>query len=171
MQLLLFRSMARGDINAAVLGKMYLPGSGQNINDTARAFINQYFRPMTKELIRHFRRVGEQGQRTAVPAADRVVRLDHNAAPYRDVVEALENLEKALQQANDYPDAEDKDQKIAEVSATRRLLQSIKVRVAAVIALIVPTVTYLATHFMGTAIDKVSTTVIEKLMVLFGPIF
>ena len=54
------------------------------------------------------------GQRTAVPAADRVVRLDHNAAPYRDaVVEALENLEKALQQANDYPDAEDKDQKIA----------------------------------------------------------
>src|ERR1700722_4757550 len=36
MQLLLFRSMGRGDTTAPHLGKMYLPGSGQNINDNSR---------------------------------------------------------------------------------------------------------------------------------------
>jgi len=37
MQLLMFRSMARADINAGMLGKMYIPGSGRNINDNSRA--------------------------------------------------------------------------------------------------------------------------------------
>ena len=38
---------------------MYIPGSGQNINDNAKAFTDRLFRPMSRELIRHLRRLGE----------------------------------------------------------------------------------------------------------------
>ena len=73
MQLLLFRSIARGDTNVGALGKMYVPGSGQNINDSSRAFIDQIFRPMGRELIRHLRRAGlsAEGEAKDAPASDR----------------------------------------------------------------------------------------------------
>jgi hypothetical protein len=127
MQLLLFRSMARGDINPGMLGKLYVPGSGRNINDNAKAFMDQVFRPMTRELIRHLRRVGEAKEAKAeeqIPAADRVVSLDHNSEEYTDVIEAAEKLEKTIREANDFSDPDEKDQRVAEVSAARRLLQS-----------------------------------------------
>jgi hypothetical protein len=137
MQLLLFRSMARGDINAGMLGKMYIPGSGQNINDNAKAFTDQVFRPMSRELIRYLRRVGEAKAPEEVPAADRVVSLDHNSKAYTDAVEAAAKLEQTILEANDF-DPEEKDQRIAEVSAARRLLQAVRVRVMALVELLKP---------------------------------
>jgi hypothetical protein len=94
MQLLLFRSMARGDISAGVLGKMYLPGSGRNINDNSRAFIDQYFRPMSKELLRYLRRVGEVRAETEAPAADKgvsrqIVEVSGDFANFRAVYDDL----------------------------------------------------------------------------------
>ena len=72
MQLLLFRSIARGDTNVGALGKMYVPGSGQNINDSSRAFIDRIFRPMGRELIRHLRRAGlsAEGEAKDAPASN-----------------------------------------------------------------------------------------------------
>lgn len=138
MQLLLFQSMARGDINAGMLGKIYIPGSGKNINDNARAFIDQVFRPMTKELIRYLRRVGEAKAEEPVPAADRVVSLDHNSKQYVDAMDAAGDLEKTIREANDFADSNEKEQRIAEVSAVRRLLQAVRVRVEAIVTLLKP---------------------------------
>jgi hypothetical protein len=169
MQLLLFRSMARGDINAGVLGKIYIPGSGRNINDNAKAFIDQVFRPMSRELIRYLRRVGEEKAEEPVPAADRVVSLDHNSPKYKAAADALETLENALTEANDYPDAEDKEQKIAEVSATRRLLQAARVRVTAVGALVGTSLLYLATTFFNTGVGQAAKFAWEQIVALLGP--
>jgi len=163
--------MARGDINAAVLGKTYLPGSGQNINDAARAFITQYFRPMTKELLRHLRRVGQQPGEKEVPAADRVVRLDHNSAAYHEAMAALERLEEILRGANNYPDPEEKEQVIGEVSATRRLFQSARVRIGAVIGVLTAPTLYLVKQFAGTAIGDAAQKVIDVVALLLGHIF
>jgi histidinol-phosphate/aromatic aminotransferase/cobyric acid decarboxylase-like protein len=140
--------------------------TGRDVNDNAHSVIEQVFKPMARELRRYL-----EQEVSKVPAADRVVRLDHNSAPYRDAIDALEKLEKVLREANDYPDGEDKDQRIAEVSATRRLLQSVRVRVTAVVAVIGSGLTYLATHFVGTAIDTASHSVIEQLTALFGAYF
>ncbi len=91
--------------------------------------------------------------------------------PYREAIEALEKLEQVLREANDYPDAEDKEQRIAEISAAQRLLKSGRVRVSAVIGLLGSGLLYLANHFVGTAIDRAATSVIEKLTALFGAMF
>jgi hypothetical protein len=165
MKLLLFRAFSEGrpDGDIAGFGFRYIY-AGSNINANAQAVIDQIFMPMARELRRYLERAV-----TEVPAADRVVRLDHNSGPYREAMEALEKLERVLEEANDYPDAEDKERHIAEVSAAQRLLKS--VRVGAVIGLRGSGLLYLTTHFVGTAIDTAATWVIEKLTALFGSIF
>ena len=66
-----------------------------------------------------------------VPASDRVVLIDHNSAGYRETEEALDNLEHGLQSTNDFLGVpQEKEQFVAEVSAARRLLQAVRVRIA-----------------------------------------
>lgn len=48
-------------------------------------------------------------------------------------MDALETLERVLREENDYPDVGDKEERIAEVSVTRRVLKSVQVRVAVVV--------------------------------------
>ncbi|RXT40279.1 hypothetical protein [Bradyrhizobium betae] len=73
------------------------------------------------------------------PASDRVVRIDHNSAGYRETEEALDTLEHGLKSTNDFlGEPEEKDQFVAEVSAARRLLQAARVRIAALAELLKP---------------------------------
>lgn len=139
MKLLLFRSAAEAQSADLIswFGHIYIPSSDKSISNAARRFVDQVFGPMSRELRKYL-----EERESAVPAADRVVPLNHNQPAYHEAMEALERLEKTLREANDYPDASDKDQRIAEVSATKRLLQSVRVRIGAVAAVIVPTVTY-----------------------------
>jgi len=165
MKLLLFRSAVtnRSADLISWFGFVFIPSpSGRNINNAARRFLDQVFWPMSRELLQ---------EANKVPAADRVVHLDHNSSVYRQAIEALEKLEEALREANDYPDAEDKEQRIAEISATQRLLKSVRVRVAAVVTVIGSGLAYLASHFVGYAIDAASHGVIEKLTALLGAYF
>lgn len=111
------------------------------------------------------REVGE------VPASDRIVTLDHNSATYRDAMAALETLENVLRGANDYPDPEEKERVVAEVSATRRLLQSVKVRVVAVASVLSVAALYLAKQFAGKAIGDAAQVVIDLITPLFPHIF
>jgi hypothetical protein len=175
MQLQLFRSIARGDTNAGVLGKVYVPGSGVNTNDNAHAFIDQVFRPMSREVIRYLRRVGQQKQQqivapdsVSVPASDRIVNLDHNSDPYRQTMEALEAFKKALEDTNLFADTEDKEQRIAEVSAAQELLKPNRVNATAVLAIITTVVTYISLQFADTVLDMFSHRVIDSLRVLLG---
>jgi hypothetical protein len=165
MKLLLFRAFAEGkpDKDIAGFGFQYIH-VGNNINDNARAVVDQMFQPMARELRRYLER-----ELAEVPAADRVVRLDHNSVAYSDVLDALEKLEEALKGANDYPDPEDREQRVAEVSATRRLFQSVRLRVGAVVALLGSGVMYFATHLAGSAIDKAASAVVDAITTLIGP--
>jgi hypothetical protein len=142
MQLLLFRSAVEkgnGDIIAGY-GWRFIPSSDRNFNNSARRFIDQVFRPMAAELRRYLEK-----QMMAVPAADRVVKLDHNSPPYHDLLTALERLEEALRSSNEYEDGEEKEQRIAEVSASRRLLNAPRVALAALTALLRPVVVQFTT--------------------------
>jgi hypothetical protein len=139
---------------------------GQNLNDNATNVIQQLFMPMAREL----RRVLEQEVGSA-PASDRIVTLDHNSSGYRDAMAALETLENVLQGANDYPDPEEKERVVAEVSAARRLFQSVKVRVGAVASLLSVPALYLVKQFAGTAVGDAAQKVIDVITPLFGHIF
>lgn len=171
MQLLLFRSMARGDINAGMLGKMYIPGSGTNINDNAKAFTDQVFRPMSRELILYLRRVGDEKTAEPVPAADRVVPLDHNSASYKEAIEAVEHLETVLTEANDIPDVEVREQRLVEVKAVRGLLSVLLVRVEAVAVLLKPLVIQFGAKLKDSLMAIAVGAVIAALSALLAHIF
>jgi hypothetical protein len=177
MQLLMFRNAAaKNKPDVSLLGFHFI-GVGTNVNDNAQAFIEQVFLPMARDLRRYLQTKvsalpseSESGD-LAVPASDRTVKLDHNSVAYREAMDALQTLERVLKEANDYPDLEEKDQHIAEVSATSRLLQSVRVRVAAVIAVVGATLRYLVSKFVGAVVGKAASFVIEKITKLLGSIF
>jgi hypothetical protein len=166
IKLLLFRNFTvGGPDDIGTFGFSFLR-SGKNINDNARAVVEQIFMPMARELRRYLER-----ELSEVPAADRVVKLDHNSASYREAISALEKLEDVLRGTNDYPDPEEKEQVVAEVSATRRILQAVRVRVKTVVSLLAVSAVYLVKTFAGSAIGDAAHKVIEAVTALIGPIF
>jgi nucleotide-binding universal stress UspA family protein len=153
MKLLMFRSSveeARADF-IAWFGHTFLPSSDRNVNNSARRVIDQVFRPMASELRRYLEK-----EAASVPAADRSVPLNHNSKEFTETVEAAKEVEKAIQEANDFPELEEKEQRIAEVSAVRRLLQAARVRVEAIVVLMKPlaelAVTKLKDNLVGMAV-------------------
>jgi hypothetical protein len=126
---------------------------------------------MTKELIRHLRRVAEQQLEAAVPASDRVVSLNHNSQQYAETIEAAEQLETVIQQANDFPDVQEKEQRVAEVSAVRRLLQAARVRVEPILSLLKPLAEQVKTKLRDTLIGMAITKFLTLLGALIGYIW
>jgi hypothetical protein len=135
MQLQLFRRIAEDKLDAFDFSRNYM-GRGVDVDEQIRLFEDQVFRPMARDLRRFLEERLAETSEAEVPASDRVVRLDHNSPKYIGAKEALETLERLLQETNDYPDPEDKEQKIAEISAARRLLQAVRVRVKAILAVV-----------------------------------
>jgi hypothetical protein len=166
MKLSLFRNFTKeGPDDVATFGFSFLR-SGTNVNDNARGVIEQIFMPMARELRRYLER-----ELSEIPAADRIVSLDHNSAAYKDAMDALETLENVLRGANDYPDPDEKERIVAEVSATRRVLQSAKVRIGVVVSLLATPALYLVKTFAGTAVGDAANKVIELITPLLGAIF
>ncbi len=132
--------------------------------------MQQVFGPLAREL-RHFleRRAAELSL-ADIPASDRVVTVNDNSPGYRETVDALEKLEQSLIEVNDYPNTEDKEQRIAEISAGRRLLRSTRVRIGALVAVLGPPLTYLATKFADQAIGQIAKSAWDLLQLLLTQI-
>jgi hypothetical protein len=62
-----------------------------------------------------------------------------------------------------------RDEHIAEISATRRVLQSVRFRVGAVVAVLGPMVRYLMTKFVDTEIGRLAMAAWEKITALLAP--
>jgi hypothetical protein len=150
MKLTLFRRFSASVIDDIPTFGFAFMRVGQNLNENAQNVIQQIFMPMARELRRHLER-----EVAAIPAADRVVALNHNSKAYTDTVEAAEKLEQTIREANDI-EPDEKDQRIAEVSAARRLLQSVRVRAVALVELLRPLVeqakTKLKDNLVGMAV-------------------
>jgi hypothetical protein len=86
-------------------------------------------------------------------------------------MEALATLERILQETNSYGDAEEKERVISEVSAARRLLNSAKVRIGAISAVISVPVLFLVKKFADVAIGDAAGAVMQTLEKLLGTIF
>jgi hypothetical protein len=166
MKLTLFRRFSASVIDDIPTFGFAFMRVGQNLNENAQNVIQQIFMPMARELRRYLER-----EIAAVPASDRIVTLDHNSPDYQHMMSALETLEEVLRGANDYPDAEEKERVVAEVSAGRRLLQSAKVRIGAVVGLLSTPVLYLAKQFMGKAVGDAAQVVIDAITTILGHIF
>jgi hypothetical protein len=110
----------------------------------------------------------EAAEKQIVPAADRVVPINHNSSAYQEAEAALSHLEDAVRGANDHPHPEQQGQQVAEISALRRLLQAARVRVRAVFAVAATAFVSLARMFKDKMIGALATTAWEKLQAVVG---
>jgi hypothetical protein len=169
IQLLLFRHFSDGDVDPATFATTILH-SGKHINDGIADIVGQIFVPMSRELRRYLQEATEQSDDipSHIPASDRIVALDHNSEAYIQTTEGLDKLVEVLEQVNDYPDADDKEQKLAEISAGRRLLRAVKVRYAVIAAILGPPLAWLSEKFAGGLVGQVAGTVWQALKGLIG---
>lgn len=168
MQLKLIGALVDGSVQLTNLLVNYFY-KANNLDSMISELNAQLFVPMTRDLRRLIARMIKSSP-PVVPASDRVVPIDHNSAEYRNAEGTLAKLEEALEQTNDYPDTEDKSQRVAEVSAARRLLRAARVRVEAIVAVILPPLKWLANHFAGGAIGFFASDAIAAIGKLLGPI-
>lgn len=165
IKLHLARAFADKKEDVATFGFAFMR-QGRSIEDNARGVIQQIFMPMARDLRRYLEtHVGQ------VPAADRVVPLDHNSAAYREVTAALERLEDALRASNEYSDQLEKGQRIAEVSASCRLLEAAQVRIEALATLLRPVIVQFTQKVKDNLITAAALAVSTAIIAWLGHIF
>jgi hypothetical protein len=158
MQLSLFRAIQQEKPDVVGFYMTFM-GSSSRYDDMVFEVTDQIFSALARDL-RYMivdaleRRAGDAD---LIPPSDRIVSLDHNTTEYAEAVKALEDAERTVQETNDYDDAEDKEQRIAELSAGRRLLMAARVRANAFIALVYKALRYLAEKFADHAIGVAAT--------------
>ncbi|MGV7213413.1 hypothetical protein [Bradyrhizobium sp. UFLA05-112] len=127
----------------------------------------QIFLPTTRELLRHI----EEHFGKVVPASDRTVTINHNSKECTDADAAVEKLEKAIREANDFDDPLEKEQREAEISAARSLLKATRVHVDVLVALLNPIIAQYGTKLKDSLIGMAMQGTIGALGYLLGKIF
>jgi hypothetical protein len=128
----------------------------------------QIFLPTARELLRYVERRFDNPE---VPASDRQVTLDHNSTRYEDADAAMEKLEAAIREANDFLEPEEKEQRQAEVSAARRLMKAVRVRLEPLAALLRPILVQYVSKIKDGLVAHAATATTAALIALFGLIF
>ena len=130
--------------------------SDNDFNVMTSDVADQIFRPLAvdfrRALVRRFGKPLSPLERFAVPASDRIVAIDHNSPNYTEMIAAIGRVEQAIRESNDYPDDVDKEQRISELSAGSRLLQSRSVRFAALGTVLGGVLLFLVARFENLAV-------------------
>ena len=170
MQASLFRRFADRALDPTDFALHFL-FTDNNFDVHVRDIIDQLFDPFASDLRRFLARrlvrpqaVGELG----IPASDRVVSVQHNSADYRELVTALQDLEKAIRETNKFPESDDRDQRLAEIEAGRTLLGASRVRVAAIFTLLADPLLFFTKKFAGEFIAKFADVAWRALQRLMG---
>lgn len=167
MQFALFRFFSEKPSRYQLFHHIFF-GGNVNFDQMVREITAQIFDPMARDLRKHIIRESHISKSDAIPASDRIVRLDHNVAEYGDAIDALDKVEKAVKESNDYDDAEDKEQRVAELSAGRQLLQARRVRIEALQSTIGAALKWLTEKFAAGIIGQVARRAWDALSALIG---
>jgi hypothetical protein len=168
MRVALLRVFSTGEIDPIDFSHDFLYSQNNfdiNISDISQ----QLFQPTSKELIRYIE--AHFDNPPGVPAADRVVDVDHNSRGYVDAEDAMAQLEKAIREANDFNDPLEKEQREAEVSAARRLMKAVRVRLEPLVALVKPVLAQFANKVKDNLVGAAALAVSGALIALFGTVF
>ncbi|GEO18372.1 hypothetical protein [Microvirga aerophila] len=162
MRIALFRAMADGRIDGVVFAHTYV-SSNRKVNEDIRALSAQVFDPMMRELRRRIewsaRGVEEP---SPVPASDRIVTINHNAPDFRELIDALDNVQQALRAING-GEPDEKGQLSAEIEAGRKLLDAPRTRIQALTATVGSALLWVAKRFADTAAGKAAEIAMDKL--------
>lgn len=154
-QLQLLWALTEKEDSAWQFAFKFFPGGGNNIDATLAKLVEHLFEPHARELRRYLAKNAEKplsGQReVAVPASDRIVRLDHNHPDYLATINAIESTESASIASNEIL-PEDRERIKFELDAGILLLKATSARVDAIEAVLVRTLRWLSAHFTGAAL-------------------
>ena len=96
--------------------------------------------------------------------------IDHNSADFRDALSKLGQVIDALRSNNEYAasDPEEHEQRIAELEGGSRLLQAVRIRLAAAVTVLIVPLRWLAIKFADNLINALITAAIGALLLLLG---
>ncbi|MES2494340.1 MAG: hypothetical protein V4579_13815 [Pseudomonadota bacterium] len=146
--------------------------AGTKYNESVAAINDQVVRPFARDLLKHI----ERGGRAAggVPAADRIVTLDHNRPDGVALREHLSVIQTTLETStnNSLKADEEFDRNLAEISAARRLVAAARIRVGPLADLLTSSLKWLLTkvaeNLVGVAVAAAITALAGLLAALFG---
>jgi hypothetical protein len=163
IQISLFRAMAEERVDPTDFASTFISTSPR-YDDMIAELSQQVFSPMADGLMRRFIREASETEHVAVPAADRTVSLTDNQPAFTELAAALDKLETELAGSNVFHDPDDKAQRVAEISAGKRLLQSPRARLGALFATLGVALNYLAKTFFETGVGDAASWAWEKLV-------
>jgi hypothetical protein len=169
-QLALFRHFANHEFAWSDFTDSFL-SAGAHFDDNIRNLNNELFEPFARDLLKDIQRANaDASPGDEVPAADRLVSLDHNSTAYRQAMDSLEQVADAVARSNEIGagEPETRQRVIAELDAGRRLLKATQVRAQLAWAALYPALRWAASQTAGTIIGVAITAAIALLAALMG---
>jgi hypothetical protein len=164
-QLGLVRWLAAGDNNIGQYSTAF-SWAGSNLNDNKHKIADELIEPFARDLLRHIERVRKS--MPSIPAADRIVPVNHNSPEVQDLEIKLSELLAAIERSNSLRAEPEFDRNLAELSAGKRLLEADAVRPSALGALLAPALKWFGDHVAGTALGMLITAAAVLLAAHFG---
>jgi hypothetical protein len=165
LHLQLFRQFANEDLSPDDFCSHFLH-TDNNYSAMISEINNQIFDPFSRDLIKYLAR-NQPDNSDNVPASDRVVALDHNSRSYVETNEALSTVEKLVKDSNEIS-PEDKDLRSAELAAGKTLLGAARVRLSAIVPVLIKTLKSLIKTFYEQAIGIAAGAALTALLTLLG---
>lgn len=146
----------------------YFYSRSNNINDVLHEMTGHLFDPMTNDLRRYLIRNKDRPVDVVqVPAADRIVRVDHNLPEYSAALAAIESTTNATVASNEIsPDERDRIK--FELDAGIILLRGQSVRQAAIEAVLIRALKWLAAGFAGTVVAHYAEQALQALQIVLS---
>jgi hypothetical protein len=136
------------------------------IQPWSRIKLSDLFSPFELLDAAHVEEIAKKAN--TVPAANRNVPINHNSQAYRVADEALATLETALRETNETIEHEDREQRLAEVSALRKLLLAAKANIKLVVTFATSTLVAVGAAFKGKVIEGLASSAYEAVVALLG---
>ena len=102
-----------------------------------------------------------------IPASDRIVKINHNAPEYQEIIEKLEELEASISKSNTVEN-EDKDRLQAELKAGEGILKGKTARIEVIKTLLVKGLKYIIEHVADVAIVITAEYLLKLIFQYFG---
>lgn len=106
-------------------------------------------------------------EQRGIPASDRIVKINHNAPEYQEIIEKLEELEASIRKSNSIEN-EDKDRLQAELKAGEGILKGKTARIEVIKTLLVKGLKYIIEHVANAAIAVTAEYLLKLICQYFG---
>ena len=169
MRLGLFREFASQGIDVLDFGMHFFYAGSSRYDDTLNEISTQLFQPTVRDFRKHLEKVVrdlDAGELSL--AADRIVKRSDNSEKFDEVIEASDEVVKALRENNSYENAVEKERLIAEIVSGTYLLRAAEVRIEAIKATIWAALKYLSKKVWDNALNVLIATAFLYVSQLIG---